>query len=72
MSHSLSVQINECRAEIKRRKSDYQRLVSNGKMRRSEAEYHIDVMEGVALTLEWLAHNENRIKQASKAEGAGA
>ena len=62
MALSLSQQIEEVQRELRFRRDVYPRQVSSGKLRKSEAEYHMARMEAVLTTLQWLERNEAKIK----------
>lgn len=68
---SLDQQIEEVRREIKYRGEVYPRLVTQGKMRQSIADFHVFRMEAVEATLMWLRDNEPRIRAALKKEDPG-
>ena len=61
---SLAQQIEEVEREIKLRKSTFQNYGRTGKMRSSEAEFHLMRMKAVLTTLRWLQANEATIKAA--------
>jgi len=61
---SLSQQIEEIDWELARRKNDYPRLVSRGKLRESEADYQMERLRAARATLEWLQGNEDFVKWA--------
>jgi len=63
MKISLSQQIEEVKRELAYRGNVYPRLVSSGKLRKGEADYHVERMQAVLKTLEWLEQNETRIKE---------
>ena len=62
MAFSIIQQIEEVEREIKLRRDVYPRMVLSGKMRQSIADYHMQRMEAVLRTLEWLRDNEAKIK----------
>lgn len=62
MKLSLASQIACVRREIAQRRKVYPRLVATRKMRQVEADRHIDEMEAVLATLEWLQPNEADIR----------
>jgi hypothetical protein len=64
MAHkiSLSQQIDEVEAELKKRADVYPRLVHAGKMRGSLAEYKVARMNAVRDTLKWLSIYEDEIR----------
>jgi hypothetical protein len=61
---SLPQQIEEIDQELHRRKNDYPRLVSRGKLRESEAEYQTERLLAVRMTLEWLQEHEDYVRWA--------
>jgi hypothetical protein len=65
MKLSLNLQIEVVEREIKMRESVYPRWVRSGKMRSGVADYELDGMRHVLLTLQWLEKNEARIKADS-------
>jgi hypothetical protein len=69
MKVSLISQIAEVQTEIEQRRRVYGRLVSQGKMRQSEADYKIGIMKNVAQTLLFLQRHENLIKDTVKRVG---
>lgn len=50
--------------EVDKRRSVYPRLVSQGKMRQSEADYEIACMQDIADTLSWLERNQAAVTAA--------
>jgi hypothetical protein len=69
--YSLTAQIAEVKREIALRRGVYPGQVSAGKMREGEADMHIDIMQNVQETLEWLQTNEATVRAAvAKREGA--
>ena len=62
MKLSLASQIACVRREIAQRRKVYPRLVATRKMRQVEADRHIEEMEAVLATLEWLQPNEAAIR----------
>lgn len=69
MKVSIVSQIAEVQQEISKRRSVYQRLVSKGQMRQSEADYKISIMMNVAETLLWVQRHETTIKNAVRRQG---
>lgn len=61
--YSLVAQITEINRELALRERVYPSQVTSGRMRQSEAEYHIEVLKRVRATLNWLQSNELLIKQ---------
>jgi len=49
---SIGVQVTEARREATKRREVYARLVSAGKMKQSQADYQIAIMEAIVRTLE--------------------
>jgi hypothetical protein len=68
MTVSLSHQIQEVERELHLRRGVYPRMVSSGKMRESVADFHMERLEAVLRTLNWLADNEEKIKAALGSE----
>lgn len=54
----ISVRIAEVRREIALRHAVYPGWVTRGKMRQSEADRHIDIMQDIHDTLVWLQEHE--------------
>lgn len=63
MKFSLSAQISEINRELSQRAKVYPPLIAKGKLRKSEADYHVAAMTAVRDTLQWLSENELLIKQ---------
>lgn len=63
MAMSLSMQLEEVEYELQMRKTVYPRLITRGTLRKSEADFHIQRLEAVKKTLEWLQENEVQIKE---------
>lgn len=59
---NISQQIEEVRYELMKREQVYPRLYSNGKLRRSEGEYHVARMNAVLKTLQWVEENVAQIR----------
>jgi hypothetical protein len=59
---SLAQQIEEVEREVKLRESAIQNYGRTGKMRPSEAEFHLTRMKAVLATLRWLQANEPTIR----------
>ena len=57
MKISIGAQIEEVQREIGLRHGVYPRLVSGGKMRQSVADMHLERMEAVLKTLQWVEAN---------------
>lgn len=64
MSVSLNQQIEEVDRELAQRARVYPRLVGQGKLRQSVADYHVKRMQAVKATLEWLRDNEAAVRAA--------
>lgn len=64
MTISLGQQIEEVARELKQRERVYPRLVGQGKLRQSVADYHVERMKAVKATLEWLRDNEAAVRAA--------
>ena len=64
MTISLNQQIEEIDYELRMRAGAYPRWVSAGKIRKSEAEFHVARLEAARATLRWLQDNEAKIKAA--------
>ena len=62
MKLSLASQIVCVKREIEQRRKVYPRLVSARKMRQIEADRHIDEMQAVLATLEWLQNCEAAVR----------
>lgn len=62
MKISLHQQIDEVERELKMREEVYPRQVSSGKLRQSIADYQIDRLKAVKVTLEWLRDNETDVR----------
>lgn len=58
---SISAQISEVKREIAKRNETYPRWVRTGKLRQSEADYHLAAMEAVLRTLEWNRDNRDKV-----------
>lgn len=70
---SLGQQIAELRREIGLRAAVYPGLVTRGKMRRAEADYHLAVMQAALRTLLFVQrHREALVRLADEAEAAGS
>lgn len=67
----IGAQIQEVDRELVLRRRVYPNLVRKGEMRESVSALHIERLEAVRATLEWLQLNEVRIKQALGADTAG-
>lgn len=63
MKISLQHQIKEVEREIALRKSVYPGFVARKKMRQGEADEHLERMQAVLVTLQWLGENEVAIKE---------
>ena len=63
---NLRQQIEEIDRELKMRASVYPRWVHAGKIKQSQADYHIARLEAVKTTLTWLQENETKIREAIK------
>jgi hypothetical protein len=63
MKLSLTAQIAEVDRELATRKDVYARLVAQGKLRESHANFQMEHMRAVRASLVWLAENESTIKQ---------
>ena len=72
MKISIGAQIEEVDRELVLRRRVYPNLVRKGEMRESVAALHIQRLESVRATLEWLQENEIRIKQALAAPNGEA
>ena len=64
---SLIAQIQEVEREIGMRKDIYPRLVKTRKLRQSEADYYMERMEAVLVTLQWLQTHQAAVRSAVKA-----
>ena len=62
MKISIGAQIEEVQREIGLRKQVYPRQVSSGKMRQSIADMHLERMEAVLKTLQWVEANRAELK----------
>src|SRR5580765_3413118 len=62
MTVSLNQQIDEVKRELKQRAEVYPRLVQNGKIKQSHADYQTERMQAVLKTLEWLQRNEDKVR----------
>lgn len=62
MKLSIHAQIEEVQREIELRRKVYPHQVATGKMRESVAALHIQRMEAVLTTLQWLRDNEAAIR----------
>jgi hypothetical protein len=60
---SLTAQLAEIDRELEQRKDVYARLVATRKLRQSHADFQMERMHAARATLQWLADNENLIKQ---------
>lgn len=67
---TLQVQITEVERELKMRGTVYTGQVARGRMKQSEADYHIANMTAVLDTLKWLKANEAAVRAAHKREKA--
>lgn len=65
MSQKISIgqQIEEVEREIALREGVYKRMVSNGQMRQSKADFFMDRIRAAHVSLCWLRDNEPVIKQ---------
>ena len=68
MAMSLSMQLEEVLYEIGMRQTVYPRLIQRKTLRQSEADFHVERMQAVAKTIEWLIANEQKIKAALQPE----
>lgn len=59
---SIDGQIGEVEFEITMREKVYPSMVARGRMRQSEADYHLSAMKAIRTTLKWLRNNEAKIK----------
>jgi hypothetical protein len=59
--YPITVRIAEVRRELALRKAVYPGQVTRGKMRQSEADRHLDIMQDVHDTLVWLQENEQKL-----------
>lgn len=59
---SITAQIAEVEYELKMRRGVYPRMVGSGRLRGSEAEYHIRHMEAVLATLNFMRDHEADIR----------
>ena len=62
MKFNLRQQIEEIDRELRKRAEVYPRWVRSGKIKQSQADYHVARLEAVKTTLEWLATNETEIR----------
>jgi len=62
MKFNLRQQIEEIDRELTKRAEVYPRWVRAGKIKQSQADYHVARLEAVKRTLEWLAANETEIR----------
>ena len=62
MKFNLRQQIEEIDRELRKRAEVYPRWVHAGKIKQSQADYHIARLEAVRHTLEWLQENETEIR----------
>ena len=62
LKFTLNQQVEEVVREIDERNRDYPGLVRKGRLRESQAEYHISRMKSVLATLAWLRDNETSIR----------
>lgn len=62
---SLRAQIEEVEYELGMRRKVYPGLVRRGKVRQGEADLHVERLEAVLKTLQWLQANETRVREGS-------
>lgn len=78
MRISLTAQIAEVEYELGQRATVYPRIAQKSPNRRSELELHVERMQAVEATLQWLRENETDVrayvkaKKVKKAEGEAA
>ena len=60
---NIRQQIMEVERELEFRSHVYPRMVSTGKMKRSDMLFRTQAMQAVKRTLEWLRDNEAKIKE---------
>ena len=63
---TLPKQIAEVEREVQKRKDVYPRLVHSCKITQAQADYHLECMEAIKRTLEWLQENEQEVREFAR------